>query len=303
VDLLRISEELKTDLAGGLSADERRRRLQEVGPNKLDTKNKHSPFMLLLSQFGDTMVLMLLAATLVSAVIGEYADAVTIIIIVIVNAVLGFAQEYKAERSLEALQKLSAPRAKILRAGEVISVPAENLVPGDVVFLKAGDRVPADLRIFHGSSLEIEESPLTGETLPVPKYDDGDNLAFMTCLVTRGRSQGIVLATGMDTKVGKIADLILEAEHPPTPLQQRLSKLGNALVVICIAVCLVVVAAGVFRGEQLYKMFMAGGSMAAMTAAVEHPALTPSQAAKSTNSGGRGLSCTLMISFNSLTSG
>lgn len=257
------AEEFMTNFEMGLTREERNSRLQQAGPNRLDHKRAKTPIMLLLSQFGDTMVLMLLAATLVSGVLGEYADAITILIIVVLNAFLGFVQEYKAERSLEALQNLATPRAYILCQGEIISVSAEELVPGDIVYIKAGDRVPADLRIFNSSGLEVEESPLTGETEPVPKYEDSqENLAFMGCLVTRGRSMGVVIATGMNTEMGKIANMIQEAEQPPTPLQQRLTRLGNVLVIVCVIICVFVVIAGALRGEQLYRMFMAGVSLA-----------------------------------------
>lgn len=259
----KLAHEYNTDFHAGLSAAERSARLKSQGYNRLEHRRVKKPIMLLLSQFGDTMVLMLLAATLVSAILSEYADAVTIMIIVILNALLGFFQEYKAERSLEALQNLSAPAAQILCNGEITSVPAEELVTGDIVFIKAGDRVPADLHIFNSASLEIEESPLTGETDPVPKYEDSDDpLAYMGCLVTRGRSMGVVVAVGMNTAMGKIADMIQEAEQPPTPLQKRLARLGNILIVVCVIICLFVVIAGVLRGEQLYKMFMAGVSLA-----------------------------------------
>jgi Ca2+-transporting ATPase len=263
MSLEKVAEAFETSLRAGLSWEERVARLKSYGPNKLKSKRARIPLMLALSQFADTMVLMLLVATLVSAVLGEYADALTILIIVILNALLGFIQEYKAERSLEALQNLSAPKARILCAGEVRSVPAEDLVPGDIIFLKAGDRVPADLRVFNSVSLEIEESVLTGEIAPVAKgEDDLDCFAYMGCLVTRGRSMGIVVATGMKTKMGQIADMIEEAEQPPTPLQQRLKKLGNVLVVVCLIISLLVFAVGTLRGEQVYRMFMAGVSLA-----------------------------------------
>mgnify|MGYP000930769648 CR=1 FL=1 len=252
---------LKTDLEKGLSPAERRRRLKE-GPNVLD-RTRSSPLLVFFSQFADTMVLMLLGATLVSAVLAEYADALTIVIIVILNALLGFIQEYKAERSLEALQDLTGPLAQVLSGGEIIQVPAAELVPGDVVFLKAGDRVPADLQVFRSSGLEIDESPFTGENLPVPKDEEGEKpYAYMGCLVTRGKSKGLVIATGMSTQMGKIAHLLGKAEQGPTPLQKRLSRLGNTLAAICAAICLVVAVAGVLRGEALYKMFMAGVSLA-----------------------------------------
>ena len=231
-----VAAELRTNLESGLTAGERRLRLQR-GPNILDSR-RSSALLVFLSQFADTMVLMLLAATLVSAILGEFADALTIMIIVVLNALLGFAQEYKAERSLEALRDLAAPMALILCGGEIKLAPAAELVPGDIVFLKAGDRVPADMQIFNAASLEIDESPFTGESLPVPKYEDSEKpYAFMGCLVTRGRSKGLVVATGMRTQMGKIAHMLEKAEQEPTPLQRRLSKLGNTLVILCSAIC------------------------------------------------------------------
>ncbi|HOC05895.1 MAG TPA: cation-translocating P-type ATPase [Bacillota bacterium] len=256
-----VAAKLNADLETGLTQEERQRRLR-AGANILE-REKTSVALVFLSQFADTMVLMLLAATLVSAVLGEYADALTIMIIVILNSVLGFIQEYKAERSLEALRELAAPMAQVLCAGEVKLLPAAELVPGDIVFIKAGDRVPADLQIFDTVNLEIDESPFTGESLPVAKDEDSDKpYAYMGCLVTRGRSKGVVVATGMNTEMGKIAHMLEKAEQQPTPLQRRLSRLGNTLVVICTVICLVVAAAGVLRGESLYKMFMAGVSLA-----------------------------------------
>lgn len=263
MELDQLTRELGTHGRVGLSREERARRQRQYGPNKLEDRQSVRPMMLFVSQFGDTMVLMLLAATLLSAFLREYADAVTIMIIVILNAVLGFVQEYKAERSLEALQHLSAPKAQIISGGEVRVVAAEELVPGDILFIKAGDRVAADVRIFSSANLEVEESPLTGETVPVPKGEDGeDYYAYMGCLVTRGRSMGIVVDTGMNTKMGQIADMIHQAEQPPTPLQQRLSRLGNVLVALCLIICVFVIIAGVLRGEHLYNMIMAGISLA-----------------------------------------
>lgn len=252
---------LKTDLGKGLSREERRRRLQK-GPNEL-VKSRSSPVLIFLNQFADTMVVMLLAATLVSAFLREYADALTIIIIVVLNAVLGFVQEFKAERSLEALRELAAPTAQIVTGGEVKMVSAAELVPGDIVFIRAGDRVPADLQIYNSTSLEVDESPFTGESLPAIKDERGEEpFVYMGCLVTRGKSQGLVTATGMNTRMGLIAHLLDKAQQEPTPLQKRLSRLGNILVLACSIICLIVVAAGVFRGEPLAKMFMAGVSLA-----------------------------------------
>lgn len=257
----KIAVGLKTDLEKGLSARERRRRLQK-GPNVLDSPRR-SPMPVFLSQFADTMVLMLLAATLVSAVLGEYADALTIMIIVILNALLGFFQEFKAERSLAALQELAAPMAQIISEGTRKAVPASELVRGDVLYLQVGDRIPADVHVFKTTNLAVDESPFTGEHLPVLKEEGSEEpYAYMGCLVTRGHSRGLVIATGMDTQMGKIAHLLDRAQQQPTPLQKRLSKLGNLLVISCSAICLVVMAAGILRGEPLYKMFMAGVSLA-----------------------------------------
>lgn len=252
---------LTTDLENGLTGGERRRRLKK-GLNVLES-NKNNALFVFLGQFADTMVLMLLAATLVSASMGEYADAFTIMIIVFLNASLGFIQEYKAEKSLESLGSLTAPTAQIISDGIVKIVPATQLVPGDIVFLKAGDRVPADLHLFRSFNLEVDESPFTGESLPVERDENSDEpYAYMGCLVTRGRSRGLVFATGMNTQMGKIASMLDKAQQQPTPLQKRLSRLGNILVIACSAICLIVVLAGVLRGEPPYMMFMAGVSLA-----------------------------------------
>ncbi|MTI95008.1 MAG: cation-translocating P-type ATPase [Firmicutes bacterium] len=256
---------LDTDPGKGLSGKRRQELLAKHGANKLDTESNKSALLMLLSQFGDIMVLILLAATLVSAFLGEFHDALTILIIIILNAILGFAQEYKAERSLEALQNLTAPNARVLCNGEITQVPAESLVPGDIVFLRAGDKVPADIRIFDSISLEVEESPLTGETVPVAKSEKGEDsqvMAYMGCLVTRGRSSGIVVATGMKTKMGQIAGMMQHAQTDPTPLQMRLNRLGRVLVTVCVLISVFVAVAGMLRGEAIYKMFMAGVSLA-----------------------------------------
>lgn len=249
----------------GLPRGERARRLDKVGPNVLDTKGGRPPGVLLLSQFGDILVLILLAATLVSAVLGETDDAITILIIVILNAILGFIQEYKAERSLQALQQMASPKARILCEGEICEVEARTLVPGDVVILQAGDKVPADMTLFSTDGMEIEESPLTGESEPVEKSEHGgetERQALRGCLVTRGKGRGIVAATGMNTRMGHIARMIQQARPAPTPLQRRLNRLGKLLVVLCVIISAVVTIAGLLRGEDLYKMFMAGVSLA-----------------------------------------
>ena len=219
------------------------------------------------------MVLVLLGATLLSGVLGEYTDALVIIGIVLVNAVLGFMQEYRAEQSLEALRELTAPMARTLRDGVRHEVPAEQLVPGDVVMIEAGDRIPADIRLSEVRQLSVNEAPLTGESEPVVKQAEaledagislGDryNMAFMGTMAVGGRASGVVVATGMQTEMGRVAHLIQEAEEEDTPLQKRLEQMGRYLVAVCVLICGVVVVLGLAQGLPAYKMFMAGVSLA-----------------------------------------
>ncbi|MFZ5651660.1 MAG: calcium-translocating P-type ATPase, SERCA-type [Bacillota bacterium] len=268
-----VLETLRTSASKGLDEKEAGERLGRFGPNELAKAPPVPLWSLFFSQFKDFLVLVLLAATILSGFLGEYADAVTIMIIVIINAFLGCFQEYRAERSIEALRKMAAPEARVLRNGREHKINAAGLVPGDIVCLEAGDKVPADLRIIEASSLEIEESALTGESAPVKKNTDpltghspnpGDlrNTAFLGTSVTRGRGRGVVTATGMATEMGHIAVMISEAGQEPTPLQRRLSQLGKVLLVFCLMICASVVVLGVYRGESLYSMIMAGISLA-----------------------------------------
>ncbi len=269
----KVLKHFNVDFSRGLAPKRAVGKLKEEGPNSLLEGKKVSLAGIFLDQFRDFMVLVLLGATLVSGLLGEYTDAITIIIIVVVNALLGFFQEFRAEKSLAALKELTAPRARVIRGGEAASVPAEEVVTGDVVALDAGDRVPADLRLLQTANLKVNESSLTGESLPVEKEEEaltefhgnlGDytNMAFMGTLVASGRGRGVVVATGMDTEMGKIAHLLREAEAEETPLQQRLAQLGKYLVAGCLAVCFLVALLGVYRGEPAYKMLMAGVSLA-----------------------------------------
>lgn len=257
----------------GLKTKEAEKRLAEVGYNQLQQAKKISPWKIFLSQFQDFMVLVLIAATLVSGMLGEYADAITILAIVVVNAILGFYQEYRAEKSLEALKKLAAPEAKVLRDGLQVNVPAKDLVPGDILFLETGDRVPADARLLETVNLEVDESILTGESYPVQKeaefvaqenvgVGDRKNMVFLGTAVTRGRAKAVVTATGMTTEMGQIAEMMQEVEEEETPLQKRLAQLGKWLVLGCLGICALVVVTGVLRGESLYQMFLAGVSLA-----------------------------------------
>jgi Ca2+-transporting ATPase len=267
-----VAAVLKTNPHRGLDEREARDRISRFGPNELTRQPPVPLWRIFMEQFKDFMVLILLGATVISGFLGEFLDAATIIIIVIINAILGCIQEYRAERSMEALKQLTAPEARVVREGNEKKIPAATLVPGDVVLLEAGDRVPADLRLIQAVNLEIEESALTGESLPVKKRvepilekvtpGDARNMAYQGTVVTRGRGRGIVVATGMATEMGRIAGLIQEAGGEETPLQRRLAQLGRWLVAFCLLICALVVAVGIYRGEPAGQMFLAGVSLA-----------------------------------------
>lgn len=257
----------------GLSKKEAETRLDRVGPNMLREGGRVSALKIFLAQFKDFMVLILIGATLISGMLGEYADAITIFAIVTLNAILGFFQEYKAEKSIQALKKMAAPEARVIRGGVEEFLPSELLVPGDIVLLEAGDKVPADIRLLETIQLEAEESALTGESLPVKKdarrivsarsdISGQNNMAFMGTSVTRGRGRGIVVGTGMNTQMGEIAGLINDVEEMTTPLQKRLAGVGKRLVILCLVICLCVTVAGIMQGIPAYRMFLAGVSLA-----------------------------------------
>lgn len=263
---------LQTDPVKGLDDKEAGDRAQRFGPNELARAPSVPVWQMFLDQFKDFMVIVLLVATAISGFLGEWADAVTIMIIVIINAFLGLIQEYRAERSMEALRQLTAPEARVLRGGSEQKIPSSQLVPGDIVFIEAGDRVPADLRIMEQSNLQVEESALTGESFLVKKdsgviegetsLGDTYNMAYFGTVVTRGRGKGLVVSTGMGTEMGQIAGLIQEAETEQTPLQRRLAQVGTWLVSFCLLICLLVVVVGIYRGLPAYQMFLAGVSLA-----------------------------------------
>jgi Ca2+-transporting ATPase len=265
--------ELETSMESGLSPSEAAVRLSAYGLNTIRMKRGPSLVRIFISQFQDFMVLVLLGAVAASAYLGEYQDAAAILAIVLVNAVLGFVQEFRAERALAALKKLSAPGATVRRGGETIHIPAAEIVPGDVILLSAGDRVPADARLVDSSQLAVDESVLTGESRPVPKdhkavaresapVAERPNMVHAGTVVTRGRGRAIVSATGMDTEMGSIAGMMGEVTDAETPLQRRLGQLGRWLVLGCVLVCALVSALGVARGESLHLMFLSGVSLA-----------------------------------------
>nr|WP_255654396.1 calcium-translocating P-type ATPase, SERCA-type [Cohnella sp. REN36] len=273
MDEAELATALGTNVKEGLAADEAASRIALHGLNELAERRRESPFKLLINQFKDFMVLVLAGATVVSGLLGEMLDALTIIAIIVLNGLLGFYQEFRAERSLQALKELSAPSARVLRGGMMETVPARNLVPGDVVLLESGDRVPADLRLIESNQCTIEEAALTGESVPVVKdavrlesgemsLGDRKNCAYLGTMVTRGTAKGVVVMTGMNTEMGKIADLIQQTEEADTPLQHRLEQLGKILIVVALALTVLVVVAGVLHGQPLYGMFLAGVSLA-----------------------------------------
>jgi len=257
----------------GLTSQQVEERLRAYGFNQLIEGKKTSLLTVFFNQFRDFMILVLLGATLISGLLGEYTDAITIIAIIILNGILGFVQEVKAERSLSALKELTAPMAHVRRDGEACVIPAKELVPGDVILLEGGDRVPADGRLLETWGLDVEESSLTGESLPVSKQasllvDDlaniGDrrNMVYMSTLVTRGKGVMVATSTGMDTEMGKIANLMEQSEETFTPLQRRLDQLGKILVWLALGITVLVVVAGVLHGQNIYQMFLAGVSLA-----------------------------------------
>lgn len=268
----KVAAVLSSHLENGLGEGEARKRLEHFGPNELVKVRRSGMWQLLSKQLRDFMVMVLLGATVISGLLGEYADAITIIVIVLINALLGCLQEYRAECSMELLREMAAPEARVIREGKEQKIGAAALVPGDLILLEAGDRVPADLRLVEVINLEIEESALTGESRPVKKSaevipgtvtpGDARNMAYMGTVVTRGRGRGIVVATGMATEMGRIAGLIREAGNEETPLQRRLEQLGRWLVAFCLFICALMVAVGIYRGEPAYQMFLAGVSLA-----------------------------------------
>lgn len=273
LDREQVATHLGVDPAKGLDETEAKKRLKQVGLNQINEAEKASLLSVFFDQFKDFMVLVLLVATLISGLLGEYTDAIAIIAIVVINSVLGFVQEIKAEKSLSALKKLSAPTARVLRDGKWARVRAEELAPGDVVYLESGDRVPADLRFVQTDGLYIEESALTGESLPVSKHSnslpsadvplgDRKNMGYLGTLAVRGTGIGIVVHTGMMTEMGKIAHLIQATESTETPLQRRLEQLGKILIVISLLLTALVVVTGIIHGQDIYRMFLAGVSLA-----------------------------------------
>jgi Ca2+-transporting ATPase len=257
----------------GLASEEAHRRYAQYGPNELIEKQRKSLWIMFLDQFRDFMILVLIVAAIVAGVIGEPVDSIAIAVIVMLNAVLGFVQEYRAEKAMAALKKLAAPSTVVIRNGQAETVPANQLVPGDLVLLEAGNVVPADLRITETAQLRIQESALTGESMAVEKdsapikeadlpLGDRKNMAYKGTLVTNGRGQGLVTDTGMQTELGRIAGLLQGEEEGKTPLQKRLTTFGQKLAWAVLAICAIVFIAGIFRGEPPLLMLLTSISLA-----------------------------------------
>ena len=267
-----VIEELNTSLKG-ISSEEAQKRLLEYGPNELKEKKKKTPLMMFLDQFRDFMILVLIAAALISGFIGELSDTIAIIVIVVLNAVVGFIQEYRAEKAMAALKKMAAPSATVMRNSMPETIPASELVPGDIVMLEAGKIVPADMRLIEAAHFKVEEAALTGESVPVEKntnalhdehlpMGDRKNMAYKGTFVTSGRGAGVIVATGMDTELGRIAAMLQEEEEVKTPLQKRLATFGQKLAIAVLAICAIVFGIGIMRGEPPMLMLLTAISLA-----------------------------------------
>ena len=247
----------------GLSTREAEKRVKTYGLNELKHNKKKSPVLIFLAQFNDFLVWVLIGATIISGFIGDKADAITILIIVIVNAILGFVQEFRTEKSLEALQELAAPTCKVIRDGNIKVVSSKELTIGDLVVLEAGDRIPADGTFIDAANMVVDESLLTGESVGISKdTTKGKNSGVMGTIVLKGRGLIIIDAIGMKTEMGKIANLLDNIEEDKSPLRERLDSLGKILVVMCIVVCLIVTILGIIRGNDITEMFLLGVSLA-----------------------------------------
>lgn len=278
IDVKEIFESLCTN-KNGLTTNEVKKRLEKYGPNKLKERKKETPIKIFLRQFKSFLILILIFAAIISSLIGfltknpeDFIDTFVILSIVILNACLGFFQEYKAEKTLEALKKLAAPKAKVIRAGKKIKINSEELVPGDIILLEIGDRIPTDSRLIEEFNFYVNESTLTGESVPVKKQIqkiekevpvfEQKNMAFMGTIVTCGKAQAVVTSTGMQTEFGKIAELVQVIEEKETPLQKKLDITGKTLGFIIIFICAIIFLLGIFRKVKLIEMFLVSVSLA-----------------------------------------
>ncbi len=274
-----VLQKLKTDKRGGLAKQEVENRQKEYGKNKLKEKPKETILVRFIKQFNDFMIIILIIASIISAGVSymqgenDYIDSIIIIAIVVLNAIMGVIQETKAEKSIEALQKMTPRKSKVIREGKTEEINAEDLVPGDIVILEAGSYVPADSRIIEAHNLKIEESSLTGETEAVTKDAEmickkdvplGDrlNMAYMSTIIVNGHGTAIVTDIGMNTKVGQIANMIIENEAPETPIQKKLGQVGKTLGIVCLVICFVIFLIGLIKNIEPMEMFMTAVGLA-----------------------------------------
>jgi P-type Ca2+ transporter type 2C len=268
-----VAARLGTRLDSGLSEAEARRRLAASGPNELEAARAVAPWRLLLEQFKNVLILILLVAVALSIVLGHATEAIVIGAIVLLAAVLGFVQEFRAERAIDALRRMAAPTTTVLRNGAEVDIPARELVPGDVVLLRAGDKASADGRLAEVVNLQVEESALTGESLPVEKQTaelagvdlpvgDRTNMVFSGTAIAYGRGSALVVATGMETEVGGIARMLESIERAKTPLQLSLDRVAMILARAALVVVLLVVSLGLLRGQPLLEMVLFGAALA-----------------------------------------
>ena len=279
IDTNEVQTKLGTNIQTGLTKEEIIKRTQKYGENKLEEQKKDSLVVRFLKQFNDFMIIILLIAAVVSALVSkmegnnDFIDSIIIIAIVVFNAIMGLVQEAKAEKSLEALKKMSAPVTKVKRDGKIVIIKGEEVVPGDIVLLEAGNYVPADCRLISSSNLKIEESSLTGETVPVLKeagillgnntaLGDMVNMAFATTIVVNGHGEAIVTETGMHTKVGQIAKMIITNEAPETPIQKKLGEVGKTLGIACLVICVCIFIIGLLKRIEPIEMFMTSVGLA-----------------------------------------
>lgn len=271
--ILEAAAELETDLTTGLTHSTAAGRLEKYGPNELQAQQGPTVWQKILSQLKDFLILLLLGAAVISLFLGETSDAIVIFLVVVLNTVLGVVQELKAEKALSALEELTAPLAKVHREGQTREVAAKELVPGDLILLEAGDFVPADARLVTADSLQVNESALTGESVPVAKeaeftaaedlpLGDQKNMVFKGTIVTFGRGRALVTGTGMDTELGRIAGLLQTGPEEKTPLQKRLDSFGKQIGLLAIGVCLFIFLVGILRGNRFYEMFLVAVSLA-----------------------------------------
>lgn len=272
LELEDVLKQLESSMHG-LTAQQASQRLQKFGSNSLPEAHRRSLLVMLVGQFSDFMILVLLAAALISGIIGEPQDAIAILVIVILNAIIGLVQEFRAERAVAALREMATPDAQVIRDGKSLTISAIELVPGDLVLLEAGNQVPADLRLIQSEQLQLDESALTGESHAIDKSEvtlteadlplgDRINLAYKSSMVSRGRGRGVVVATGQATEIGQIAGLLQQETGVKTPLQIRLARFGRYLALAVLVICSIVFVAGLLQGQPMMLMFLTAVSLA-----------------------------------------